>query len=97
MTDQNALRANGKGMSRDEMYYRPDDKPMPDYDLAIRRLHQISRLAKIGVAATESALNIPHLDAAQDQLHEVIYRLATETLFIVEDVKSDIERAKLGL
>ena len=63
-----------------DMYHRNDAKPEMDLQTAVNRLQQICHLAKIGSASTESLMDIPDLNRAQDSLHEVIYRLASEAL-----------------
>lgn len=50
----------------------------------VDRLHDIINLAKVGIASTDTALNIAHLDSGQCCLFEVIYRIASEALEIAE-------------
>ncbi|MEC3861185.1 hypothetical protein VK792_07810 [Mesobacterium sp. TK19101] len=50
----------------------------------IDRLYEIANLAKIGAAATNTVLNLDHLDSAQCTLWEVIYTLASEGIEIAE-------------
>ncbi len=51
------------------------EKIKPDH---IERLNEIAQLAKIGAAATDTALCLDNLGSAQCILFEVIHRLASE-------------------
>ncbi|MEP3346770.1 MAG: hypothetical protein ABJN34_09035 [Litoreibacter sp.] len=74
-------------MDRHDMYYRTDGKPLTRFQKVESLLHQISNLNKVGAAAMESDLKIPHLDKAHDTLHEVIHRLASEALEHLEKLE----------
>ena len=60
----------------------------------IDRLYDIVNLAKVGAAATDTGLNIAHLDSAQCCLFEVIYALASEAVEIAELKQDEAAKTK---
>lgn len=80
-------------MAKNDMYYRPDRKPMSAFTQVETILHQICNLNKVGSAELETSLDIPHLDRAQDTLHEIIHRLASDALLHLDDAERNAGKA----
>ena len=57
----------------------------------IDRLYEIAHLAKIGAAATDTALNLDHMESAQCTLWEVVHTLAAEGIEMAELERVRIE------
>ena len=60
----------------------------------IDRLYEIANLAKMGAAASDTALKLHDLDSAQCTLWEVIYTLASEAIDIAETEHKEPPRSE---
>lgn len=71
-----------------DMYKRAADLTACD------TLHSIAHLSQVGVAASESELDLKHMQSALSELFEVIHEIACKGIQLAERSEADISSLK---